>query len=67
MRCPVNIVKLLRTPILKNISEWLLLENTASEYHEDLENSGFDEKLKYIQTNPARGDMKKKHLLQSIL
>ena len=43
MRCPVNIVKLLRTPILKNTSEWLLLENTASEYHEDLENSGFDE------------------------
>ena len=61
MRFPVNIVKLLRTPILRNTSEWLLLENAASECHEDLENTVFDDKLKYIQAKPTRGDMKKKY------
>ena len=52
----------------KTICKGLLLEKVASEYHEDQEISGLDEKLKYIQPNPAKQDMqKKRYAVQSII
>ena len=52
----------------KTICERSLLEKVASEYHEDQEISGVDEKWKYIQPNPAKYDMQKKcYPVQSII